>query len=1177
MKTSWRAAALTAVAAVAVASRTTDDNDEYIFEESNDRVTPNEHDQHDEHDAHHYHHHHHYGHMGHMGHHQMGGYGYGWREENGNDSVERSPEALKPNEPEQAAQRSSDVRALNKKKGVPTVWEPMTYTDPLPPSEDQLRRSTPIWLPPTTRQMSTYGAAHSADECLYRVGGEPTGVPYRLMSETRGGAGEAVLEFRSATPEIRVLSEKECLNALGVSSWTSARRLLERRAREFAVRAPAASNPQGKQKPQDVSSEEVQTEAQYDLPELFMCVREKEFYEQQSIAASAEARQMNKKKGVPTHWEPMTYTDPLPPSEDQLRRSTNINLKPTVLCLKDFARIARSGYAVPPGTTAIRRLATAGGPLVKTSYGETAEDVAFAEAALKALNATQVSIDGLVRKLHCQGGADLVDGQCVTQEVYPAVLICPPQSVPVDGKCRAESQPFVDCGTGFDLVNGEHCVRKEMRPADVRCPSPDMHFDADTLSCVEKVPADRTCPAGFSLDEGRDKRGSCAREVPPEYFCEESDPAYVLNPEVERQCFKSVTVPATLVCPAGASLTADKKFCAALQQDPPRCPLGFSYNAALDTCVRPSGAVETRCPAGFTRSPTNASCERRLEHPPTLKCPNDYTLDARERDPETQSARCVGEVAVPPRCKDGLRPSELYEGACERVVPENHFCPEGTRAVGAGAGLQCQVTRKHAPVLSCSPGFSLDADGRCRRVEETAPSASPACDGDGDSRMREKVYPLRFACPSGTEFFEEPGVGPRCVRGITADACIQARTPDQVWLSACLQQEARRNKKASAPGAEAPSLRNENTRVDGAKAVEQCQQQRAALPKCEDSGPARNLFNAQPFCAEGGRVESRRSATSGELEKVCVSSEKVAAQQVCSVGRLENGRCVREVVVPAKEECPPGTLRTSASECVSSEHREPRLACPAGSYGGPDGFCFAYEAMEYFPPQKVYASPDLICANPDATLKDGVCVENEVQPVEIRCAPNTVAVDNECMETAFLIVPKTVDKLLPPSFVCPKNYEPANGPDSLKLCRTTLTKPANIKCPLGSVQRDDKCFRQVSPFEPAPRTVHHRAVVTCPEESLPRGSNCLVTLRERPRRTCPIQMIYQNGKCVRILDKRVVCPGGTEVTENQCIRTVKVPASVEVLEGCVTEIVKPCPDCPKSVKTVCRSPKPILS
>ncbi|CBZ54014.1 Oocyst wall protein 6, related [Neospora caninum Liverpool] len=260
------------------------------------------------------------------------------------------------------------------------------------------------------------------------------------------------------------------------------------------------------------------------------------------------------------------------------------------------------------------------------------------------------------------------------------------------------------CPPDYDLVFNK-CQKKVIRPPMPSCPYGSyMNEDGNCIS-VDKVPAERTCPAGYQPYEKGCLRRDLIQAVP---FCP-THAFQLFQHGSESECIKLTETEPLLTCKEGV------------------------FDATLALCVS-HGAEDpaVSCPPGFELNAEQVplQCERRLLVDPVPVCEEDWELSP---DPATGILECISKRKPPPVlvCPDG--DSRLVDEACvrETLSDPTPACPAGF--VYSRWDDMCRRVQANAATPICREGWKfIKETGKCTLEEEP----TYLCPGDTDEDLQ---------------------------------------------------------------------------------------------------------------------------------------------------------------------------------------------------------------------------------------------------------------------------------------------------------------------------------------------------------------------------------------------------------------------------------------------------------
>ncbi|KFG39095.1 putative oocyst wall protein [Toxoplasma gondii GAB2-2007-GAL-DOM2] len=314
-----------------------------------------------------------------------------------------------------------------------------------------------------------------------------------------------------------------------------------------------------------------------------------------------------------------------------------------------------------------------------------------------------------------------------------------------------------------------------------------MNEDGNCIS-VDKVPAERTCPAGYQPYEKGCLRRDLIQAIP---FCP-SRAFQLFQHGSESECVKLTEEEPLFTCKEGV------------------------FDSSLGLCIKHSEEEPTvSCPPGFELNETAHQCERRLFVDPVPFCEEGWDLSP---DPETGLLTCVSFWSPPPARVCPEADYHLVGDSCvlEKLADPQPVCPQ--EFVYNRWDDMCRRVRAHAATPVCREGWKfIKETGKCT-LEEEPTYLCP--DGDMDGHLRpqleagKQVERPQHLWPEKSERSEEED----SVTGIFASG---AAARGRLWDAAvrALQETPffdRRSKGPGSPqaGAEAPRV------ADPAKAAQ---------------------------------------------------------------------------------------------------------------------------------------------------------------------------------------------------------------------------------------------------------------------------------------------------------------------------------------------------------------------
>ncbi|KEP66602.1 UNVERIFIED_CONTAM: hypothetical protein HHA_268225 [Hammondia hammondi] len=232
-----------------------------------------------------------------------------------------------------------------------------------------------------------------------------------------------------------------------------------------------------------------------------------------------------------------------------------------------------------------------------------------------------------------------------------------------------------------------------------------MNEDGNCIS-VDKVPAERTCPAGYHPYEKGCLRRDLIQAVP---FCP-SRAFQLFQHGSESECVKLTEEEPLFTCKEGV------------------------FDPALGLCVKHTEEEPTvSCPPGFELNETSHQCERRLFLDPVPFCEEGWDLLP---DPETGLLTCVSFRTPPPVRVCPEEDYHLVGDSCvlEKLADPQPVCPQGF--VYSRWDDMCRRVRAHAATPVCREGWKfIKETGKCT-LEEEPTYLCPDGNTDGDLRPR---------------------------------------------------------------------------------------------------------------------------------------------------------------------------------------------------------------------------------------------------------------------------------------------------------------------------------------------------------------------------------------------------------------------------------------------------------
>lgn len=693
---------------------------------------------------------------------------------------------------------------------------------------------------------------------------------------------------------------------------------------------------------------------------------------------------------------------------------------------------------------------------------------------------------------------------------------------------------------------------------------------------IRTIKREHSCPTGEKL-EGRQCHS--VKTCPPEYLC---------SPSTIREgnsCI-SVTRP-TVECPSGHSLDADGS-CRTCEIKPAgyRCDEGFRLvGAGVNQHCEKVKPGELVCPSGFilNQADNHSTCLKEIR--PSLACPPEYKLSNTDciRDISFPAAlscaqgafmednTCVLYNQQPPRCPIGFT---MEEDSCISTVPKVLLpCGEGHIANGtfcdefierpaqrvcpyedmAIDGDRC--IRRTPPQTICPSGFTLNALNKCER--HTAPLFE--CNDMKELFVRgeclkKEFIPARRTCPPGFKLDRMS-----CIKFDRVPYSLECPIGSILHRTVCLVETETKDPSYICPTGMSLNLRNGEQALCSVGTPDDQVVNSVYEPKWhkidEQSLSEYEEKNRPPY------VPPTKMCLEGmyEVGSSCMKLEIVLPKRVCRLGyTADGGTCIREIVVPSKTECEPGTHRENSDECLTLIRKPATIRCPPGTFPdttSSEAFtCIELKEPEMRVKKAIEVPAQWVCCD-DGQLSSGAICKRTIRHISSAvCPPGSV---DEGHSSGNCIIRRPIEQPHPERKIAPHLATwmcPAHSYRSNNQCLASESIPAYRQCPEPSILMGDKCFVESEPTKTQEQCLKIQAEMYCPDDAVLKGSSCIIHKKADAKLTCPDGFKLDTDRCVREHPLRPFCPHGTELRSGMCARDIYRPAYERLIEGCSHEM-----------------------